>query len=312
MHRSWNFGRVSRKFSYQGRRICNRDLPARWTINTRAVGGTICRCWIRQGVLGLLQSDALRSHRALWNDFAGNATWLAERQGELKGTSVAKGILSRAAQRDVGTTGWLMDLAKLHLASHRISRPTCRISCGGMRGWSVKWRKTVLRTISSSTRQRLGFITARDPTIRQYSKPLTKNWDNFLGYGADKVETDASPDPWWKADETFCFVFRRSQRCEEKRNDRREEGPRQAATTRQLDPPKMFRSSQTPRSPNHAHARDQSEDGRNTAYKKVLGMAFGDSSGNGPARRWVRWACESLAENRDVEWKQTRWTAIGR
>jgi hypothetical protein len=29
----------------------------------------------------------------------------------------------------------------------------------------------------------------------------------LLGYDAGKVESDASPDPWWRADDAVCFVF---------------------------------------------------------------------------------------------------------
>jgi hypothetical protein len=29
----------------------------------------------------------------------------------------------------------------------------------------------------------------------------------WLGYDAGKIEEDASPDPWWRADDSLCFVF---------------------------------------------------------------------------------------------------------
>ena len=56
----------------------------------------------------------------------------------------------------------------------------------------------------------------------------------LLGYEAGKVEADATPDPWWRADDSFCFVFE-DHAGQDEGNDRRNESA-SGGHTRELDP----------------------------------------------------------------------------
>lgn len=160
-----------------------------------------------RSVLGLLRSDTLRSYRALWNYFAGNAAWLATKHGELKDSSSAADYY-RSAQKAVGTTRWLMDLAKFAPTESASATPTylpasfavierleARIEEHGVAN-NFKFDEAESRILNG--------LNSEDPVVFEGAH---KELGRLLGYDADKVETDASPDPWWKADETFCFVF---------------------------------------------------------------------------------------------------------
>jgi hypothetical protein len=160
-----------------------------------------------RSVLGLLRDDSLRSYRALWNYFAGNAAWLAHKHGGFSASSVATDYY-RTAQKAVGTTRWLMELAKFAPLGEKLDKPSYLPASFSVierlerqiedQGVATNFK------FDQAEAQILGRLNSKDEKEFELGH---EQLGQMLGYDAHKIEVDASPDPWWQADESFCFVF---------------------------------------------------------------------------------------------------------
>jgi len=163
-----------------------------------------------RSVLGHLREPELRGYRALWHYLAGNAAWLATQHGQLADAAVARDQYRRATRAAVSIK-WLSDLAQYvdqdsdtdpdngsrpHPANLAVVERLERVFCGLGSATNHKFDEIERRVLEGILHpDGNGFEAAHVELGR------------LLGYDAGKIETDASPDPWWRADDALCFVF---------------------------------------------------------------------------------------------------------
>ena len=157
-------------------------------------------------VIGKLNHNDLRGYRALWLYFAGSASWLAHRAGQLDTDEIAKDYF-RKAQAAAPVLRWLIGLGaeKTKTASDASIEP--RLTA------MIERLETVLENMGTIHDRK---YDAEESTILSL---LLQNSDgkafevghkklgDFLGYSAGSSSEDAAPDPWWIADDSLCLVF---------------------------------------------------------------------------------------------------------
>lgn len=157
-----------------------------------------------ESVLGVLESHELKGYEALWHYLAGSAAHLAALEGS--GTMAAK---ARAhfieAHRCAPDISWLATFAR----KHNLIEATAKSAA------NTAILKQVERLAANLTR--LGTVHDREFAkleafiLDGLRKPETfenaqKELGSLLGFIANKVEREGSPDPWWISGEE-CIVF---------------------------------------------------------------------------------------------------------
>jgi len=154
-------------------------------------------------VLGKLNHPQLRGYRALWHYLAGSAARLAAAEGDVALEAPARSQFQRAKEASSGIT-WLIALARGGGAP-----PTEAERDNSAVMAQVEHLETYLQKLGTLHNRS---FSAREREIRQgLATP-----DSFeaaqvllgqhLGFEAGKRETDAAPDPWWRAGH-LIFVF---------------------------------------------------------------------------------------------------------
>lgn len=147
-------------------------------------------------VLSIIKHPDLRGYRAIWNYLAGSAAWLNEN------SSKAREHFKVAKETAPGIP-WLVLLSKYQLEEtqtapenthlwKQIERVEMMLSNLGM-SHSRKYDNFEKEIIEG-----LGGKGSFEHAHRLLGE--------LLGFESKKVETDASPDPWWVVDD-ICFVF---------------------------------------------------------------------------------------------------------
>lgn len=159
-----------------------------------------------RSILGKLGHPELRGYRALWMYLAGSAAWLARESGHSKADLGASDYFEHARNAAVGIR-WLAEISgdkgSLAMSADHDAKDLAVVERFESRLTSLgtvhnrkydKVEKEILDAILQNTDGKL------------FEKGQEKlGW--LLGYDAGNEETDASPDPWWIADGTLCFVF---------------------------------------------------------------------------------------------------------
>ncbi|MGO7088122.1 DEAD/DEAH box helicase [Rhizobium leguminosarum] len=155
-----------------------------------------------EAVLGGLTAPDLRGYRALWHYLAGSAAWYGERAG-----IASLGVKARShfhhAKRAASDLPWLVKLARYQAVDDPHT------------GRSPRLLRQIERV--EGVLERLGTVTDRDFNKREQEilqglaskdgfEQAQVRLGEMLGFTAGKREVDASPDPWWAADD-LCFVF---------------------------------------------------------------------------------------------------------
>ena len=154
-------------------------------------------------VLGTLQSPDLRGYRALWNYLAGCASFLGARAGINNLESKSQHYFSMA-YKCAPDIGWLTKFARQQvpdIISHeaddislcqqveRLGSELSRLGTTHDRDFA-KLEKSILEGL-------------RQPDKFEVTQVLL---GNLLGFVADKIESEGSPDPWWICG-SHCIVF---------------------------------------------------------------------------------------------------------
>jgi hypothetical protein len=162
-----------------------------------------------RSALGCLRAPELRGYRALWHYLGGNAASLANRHGQLTDDGSAAREQYDNAARAVGSIRWLSDLARYVGPDRRTSDGT-QYDPNALE--VVERLEAVFERLGSATNY--NFDEAEGRILQGLLRPDGVGFEaahvelgRLLGYDAGKVETDASPDPWWRASDRFCFVF---------------------------------------------------------------------------------------------------------
>lgn len=160
-----------------------------------------------RSILGKLNEPKLRGYRALWHYLAGSAAWLAFKDGSAGFDTLAREQYSTALKAE-RTLPWLVPLSKL----------------AGLReqGDLIQKDKDTWNVIErlESTFDKYG--TLNDYKYDKFETEIrlkleqneAKSFEDghaklgtLLGFNAQNRNDIASPDPWWMANGTFCFVF---------------------------------------------------------------------------------------------------------
>ncbi len=155
-------------------------------------------------VLGKLNNPELRGYRALWHYLAGSAATLGANAGIPSLTMKAQAHFSEAKKAAPGIR-WLVQLAQPRaedgsspeenpILMEQIERVEKVLANLGMfhDGKFAKHEKEILNGLHSKE---------KGPFEHAH-----KLLGDMLGFEADNVEQDGSPDPWWIAG-SICFVF---------------------------------------------------------------------------------------------------------
>lgn len=158
-----------------------------------------------ESVIGVLTDEQLGGYRALWEYLAGSAAKLASSDGNVAFNLKAVEHF-KAAKKAAKSVPWLVKLSQqLKLDSDvpaedyydelvilQVEKIEAVLSSLGIRHD---------RSYTQRERQILEGLDS-ESTFENAQKLLGEH----LGYDAGKVETDASPDPWWQLGD-FCIVF---------------------------------------------------------------------------------------------------------
>ncbi len=154
-------------------------------------------------VLGKLGHTQLRGYRALWHYLAGSAASLAVAAGDGAFEAVARSQFRKAKDSSAGIS-WLVGLARgpgtIPNPGERADAPTMA-QVERLELYLQKLGTLHNRDFSAREREIRGGL-ARGHLFEQAQVLLGEH----LGFEAGKRETDASPDPWWRAGE-IAIVF---------------------------------------------------------------------------------------------------------
>ncbi|MBI1308634.1 MAG: DEAD/DEAH box helicase [Proteobacteria bacterium] len=155
-----------------------------------------------RAVLASLTTPELRGYRALWHYLAGSAAYLGSKPGINQLEAQAREQFSAAKAAAQGIP-WLVSLSASqapltteaiddNVLFHQLERVELILqNLGNQHDLQFnKHEKEILDSLSSAK----GFEQAQ------------VKLGELLGYQAGKIENDASPDPWWIADE-YYFIF---------------------------------------------------------------------------------------------------------
>lgn len=153
-------------------------------------------------VLGGLTSTELRGYRALWHYLAGSAAWLGAQQGVARLAAKAREHF-RGAKESAPAVPWLVGLSRHQSEEEMPSNNDTALLRQVERVEAILAKLGTVhdRTFARREREILDGL-ANEGGFEQAQVKLGE----LLGFDAGKIETDASPDPWWIAD-NLCLVF---------------------------------------------------------------------------------------------------------
>jgi hypothetical protein len=155
-------------------------------------------------VLAGLNDPALRGYRALWHYLSGSAAWLGAEDGipGLRARARAQFAQAKGAASGIA---WLVGLARYQPDTASDTEPeghaalTAQIE--NLESHLAELGILHDRAFEQKEREILTGI-ADGGSFEQAQRRLGE----MLGFKAGKIETDASPDPWWLVG-GYCFVF---------------------------------------------------------------------------------------------------------
>jgi len=159
-----------------------------------------------RAVIGKLVHADLRGYRALWLYLAGSAAWLAHKAHQLSTDEVAKDYF-RKAQAAAPVLRWLIGLRADITSTAAATTIEPRLAA------IIERLETVLDSMGTiHDRKYDAEESAILSSILQDSDGIAfeeghRRLGMVLGFSAGNSSEDAAPDPWWSADDSFCFVF---------------------------------------------------------------------------------------------------------
>ena len=153
-----------------------------------------------KAVLDSLTDSDLRGYRALWNYLVGSAYMKSGAQYR----TTAKEYFE-VAMKGAPSLSWLVKLAKMTFDGELINTYSDDI------GATIdNFEQKIINLGLTSNRKYDAFEKSIYDGLRGDSKQFElaqKNLGELIGYRAGKIETDASPDPWWQLSEKMFIVF---------------------------------------------------------------------------------------------------------
>lgn len=153
-------------------------------------------------VLGTLNKPELHGYRALWHYLAGSAALLANSSVAPSYLAMAREQFGKAKEAAKGVP-WLVSLSRFDSSAPGAEQRNAAVLRQIERFESVlaSFGKLHNRAFTKREKEILEGLSTPEG-FEQAQKLLGE----LLGFSVGKVETDASPDPWWLADD-LGFVF---------------------------------------------------------------------------------------------------------
>lgn len=162
---------------------------------------------LARSVLGKLNEPKLRGYRCLWHYLAGSAAWYAFKAGATGFDAHAREQFSTAMKAE-RTLAWLVPLSKLAVMKDQEA-----VVLKDKDTWCVierlESRFDSLGTLTDHKYDKFEAIVRtklEDNDAKVFEDGHAKLGE-LLGYEAGNRNDTASPDPWWMANDSMCFIF---------------------------------------------------------------------------------------------------------
>jgi len=156
-------------------------------------------------VLAKLTIPELRGYRALWHYLAGNAAWFAWRGGGAPALEAkARGQYSKAKEA-APNIAWLVKLAAFQMPAKKDETRDAltQVQVENIEAALVKLGTVNDKKFSKLEKEIVDGLHSKEASAFENAQKML---GDLLGFNAQKVESDGSPDPWWALDK-FCIVF---------------------------------------------------------------------------------------------------------
>jgi hypothetical protein len=155
-------------------------------------------------VLGGLTAPELRGYRALWHYLAGSAAWLSTKSGLSDLSTKARLQFEQAKKAAIGIP-WLVALSRSQnsVESDETRKEVVMIQVEQLEAVLAQLGTTHDRLFAKREKEIIEGLQSKDSDLFEQAH---KQLGEFIGFEADKIESEGSPDPWWIAGD-FCFVF---------------------------------------------------------------------------------------------------------
>lgn len=160
-----------------------------------------------RSILGKLNEPKLRGYRCLWYYLAGSAAWYAYKNGSTGFDARAREQFASAMKTE-RTLAWLVPLSKLAVMKDQEA-----VVLKDKDTWSVierlEARFDSLGTLTDHKYDKFEVIVRtklKENDAKSFEDGHAKLGE-LLGYEAGNRNDTASPDPWWMANGSMCFIF---------------------------------------------------------------------------------------------------------
>lgn len=160
-----------------------------------------------RSILGKLNEPKLRGYRCLWYYLAGSAAWYAFKNGATGFDARAREQFSTAMKTE-RTLAWLVPLSKL-----AVMKGQDAVVLKDKDTWNVierlETRFDSLGTLTDHKYDKFEAIvrTKLEENDAKSFEDGHAKLGELLGYDAGNRNDTASPDPWWMANGSMCFIF---------------------------------------------------------------------------------------------------------
>lgn len=157
-----------------------------------------------ESVLAGLKASELRGYRALWHYLAGSAAWLGAKSGMAPLEAKARHHFGKARGAATGIP-WLAALARFAPAEEASAEDNSELQVQVERLEAVLLQLGTSHDAAFAEREKEildGLLSKDKGPFEEAHKKLGE----LIGFVAENVEEDGSPDPWWISNNT-CFVF---------------------------------------------------------------------------------------------------------
>lgn len=162
---------------------------------------------LARAVLGKLTEPKLRGYRCLWHYLAGSAAWYAYKNGIAGFDAHAREQFSTALKTE-RALAWLVPLSKL-----AVMKDSETGVLADKDTWSVIERlEARFDSLGTITDFKYDKAEANVRTLLETNEAKSfeeghAKLGELLGYDSGNRNDTASPDPWWMANGSLCFVF---------------------------------------------------------------------------------------------------------
>ena len=159
-----------------------------------------------EAVLAGLLAPELRGYRALWHYLAGSAAWLGSEEADIASLAGKSRLHFNHAKKASAGIPWLVGLSRF-----RTEAPSSKETHDSELLQQIERVETVFANLgvahdaAYSKREKEildGLLSMEKGPFEEAHKKLGE----MLGFVADNVEEEGSPDPWWIS-KSRCFVF---------------------------------------------------------------------------------------------------------